>query len=110
MISMPVSHPDIEQFINVKTDLDRVTKANISVRITDDFMQAVIDDKDYKTSFTREATGETIERTFKARYLFNLMAKNNWSVAEPGMLFWDRISNWNLVSKDKSFKYVSVNP
>lgn len=110
MISMPIDHPDIEEFINVKNDLNKVTKANISVRITDEFMDAVKNNRDYKASFTRKPTGEVIEKTINARHLFETIAKNNWNVAEPGMLFWDRIENWNLVSQDPSFKYTSVNP
>ena len=110
MISMACNHPDIEAFINIKNDLTRVTKANTSLRVFDDFMQAVRDDTDYILSFTREVTGETIEKTIKARELFKKMAYNNWDMGEPGMLFWDRIENWNLLSDYKDFQYGGVNP
>ena len=59
MISLSCDHPDLEEFLDIKTDLTKVTKANISVRITDDFMQAVINDTDYELTFTREETKET---------------------------------------------------
>lgn len=110
MLSLSCSHPDIEEFIEVKTDLDRVTKANISIRITDDFMRAVENDEDYTLSFTREATGQKIEKTIKARALFRRFAEVNWDYAEPGVLFWDRIDNYNLLSDTPAFKYSGVNP
>lgn len=110
MISMSCDHPDIEEFIDVKNDLNRVTKANISIRITDDFMNAVINDEDYELSFTRKETGEEIKKVVKAKELFHKIAKNNWSMGEPGMLFWDRIENWNLLSGFDDFKYAGTNP
>lgn len=110
MLSMACNHPDIEEFIDVKSDLTRVTKANTSIRIFDDFMQAVKNNGDYELSFVREATGEKISKTIKVRELFRKMAFNNWDMGEPGMLFWDRVSNWNLMSEDKNFKYGGVNP
>lgn len=110
MISLDCHHPDLEEFIDIKTDLSKVTKANISVRITDDFMQAVIDDKDFKLSFIREETGEEIKKTVRAKEIFHKICKNNWDFAEPGILFWDNINHWNLLSEDDEFKYAGVNP
>lgn len=110
MISLPCNHPDLEEFIGIKTDLNKVTKANISVRITDEFMQAVKDDTDWEMSFTREATGETIIKKVSARELFCKMAATNWDYAEPGMLFWDRIENYNLLNTHSNFRFTSVNP
>lgn len=86
MISLDCHHPDLEEFIDVKANTDAVTKANISVRITDDFMQAVIDDKDWVMSFTRPETNETITKTAKARKIFNKLVENNWNYAEPKIL------------------------
>ena len=86
MISLDCHHPDLEEFIDVKANTDAVTKANISVRITDDFMQAVIDDKDWVMSFTRPETNETIAKTAKARKIFNKLVENNWNYAEPKIL------------------------
>lgn len=110
MISMDVNHPDIEEFIDIKTDLDRVTKANISVRITDDFMRAVENNEEYKCIFNVEATGEEIVKTVNARKVFMKLVKNNWDYAEPGILFWDNIENYHLLSEDEEFKYAGVNP
>lgn len=110
MITLDCHHPDLEEFIDIKTDLNRVTKANISIRITDDFMQAVLDDTDFELSFTREDTGELISKTVNARKIFRRIAENNWNYAEPGVLFWDKITSWNLLSEDESFQLVGTNP
>ena len=110
MISIPCDHPDLEEFIGIKSDLDRVTKANISIRITDKFMAAVKNKKPYKLKFTRVETGEQIFKEVNAYDLFHKICEMNWDYAEPGMLFWDRIENWNLLSADSSFKYGGVNP
>jgi len=110
MLSLKIDHPDIEEFIDIKKDLDRVTKANISIRITKEFMDAVIDDRPFKMTFTREETGDTVEKIVQARELFNKVAENNWDMGEPGMLFWDRIENWNFLSEYDNFKYSGVNP
>lgn len=108
MLSIDCTHPELVDFINIKTDLDKVTKANISVRITDDFMMAVENDEDWVLHFERE--GESIKRRVKAKEVFNLLCKNNWDYAEPGILFWDKIENYNLLSQDKEFSYAGVNP
>ncbi|MEF9939323.1 MAG: adenosylcobalamin-dependent ribonucleoside-diphosphate reductase [Clostridium sp.] len=110
MISIDCSHPDVEEFIGLKTDLDKVTKANISIRLSEDFMEAVKENKEYQLHYMREATGETLEKTVNARELFRKIAEVNWDYAEPGALFWDRISNWNLLSNTKEFSYAGVNP
>ena len=110
MLSLDVGHPDIEEFIRIKTDLDKVTKANISVRISDEFMKAVKYDRDWVLSFTRKETGEAISKTVKAKELFHLMAQVNWDYAEPGMLFWDRIKKWNFLANTESFEFAGTNP
>nr|WP_312983133.1 adenosylcobalamin-dependent ribonucleoside-diphosphate reductase [Clostridioides sp.] len=110
MISMDVNHPEIEEFIDVKTDLEKVTKANISVKITDEFMKAVKERKSFDCKFYVETTGETIVKTVDAYKLFNKLVKNNWDYAEPGILFWDRIENHNFMSEDDTFSFAGVNP
>lgn len=110
MISLDCSHPDVEDFIDIKTDLNKVTKANISVRISEDFMNAVKKNEDFRLHYTREATGETIEKFVNARDLFHHIAETNWDYAEPGALFWDRVKNWNLLSSTEEFSYAGVNP
>ena len=110
MISIDCTHPDLEKFITIKSNLNKVTSANISVRVTDRFMVAVKNDEDWELYYKRNETGEEIKKTVKARDIFDLLCRNNWDYAEPGILYWDRITNWNLVSNDKGFEYAGVNP
>ena len=110
MISIDCSHPDLMEFIDLKTDLEKVTKANISIRIRDDFMKAVKNNEDYELKYVRDVTGEEIKKTVNARELFRKIAETNWDYAEPGALFWDRVESWNLLSNTKEFKYAGVNP
>lgn len=110
MISLDCHHPDLLDFIDIKAKSDSVTKANISVRVTDDFMRAVENDAEWVMSFTREETGETIIKTAKARDIFNKLCLNNWNWAEPGILFWDRIEQYNLLENNPEFEYAGTNP
>lgn len=110
MISIDCSHPDVEAFVDLKTDLNKVTKANISVRINREFMEAVKNDRPYRLHYTREATGETIGKEINARELFRHIAEVNWDYGEPGALFWDRVCEWNLLSGTKEFSFAGVNP
>lgn len=110
MLSMDCGHPDIEEFIDIKKDLNKVTKANISVKVSDAFMEAVVNDKDWVLHFKREETGEGIAKVVKARSLMAKLAYNNWDMGEPGILFWDRICNWSLLSDYSKFSYAGVNP
>ena len=110
MISLDCSHPDVPDFIELKTDLEKVTKANISLRIHKDFMEAVKNDQEYTLHYTRETTGEVIEKKVKARELFRKITDTNWDYAEPGALFWDRITGWSLLSNTDAFTYAGVNP
>ena len=108
MLSLDCTHPELLDFINIKTDLTKVTKANISVRITNDFMEAVKNNEDWLLYFNNG--NERFEEVVSAKEVFNLLCKNNWDMAEPGILFWDTIENWNLLSEDESFEYAGVNP
>jgi ribonucleoside-diphosphate reductase alpha chain len=110
MISLDCNHPDLEEFIELKSDLDKVTKANISIRITNEFLEAVKNNSEYTLKYTRNETGEELTKTINAKELFNKFAKMNWDYAEPAMLFWNRIENWNLLSNTKEFKYAGTNP
>lgn len=110
MLNLDCSHPDIEEFIDIKNDLNKVNFANISVNVTDEFMKAVVEDKDYELYFKVDATGEEIRKTVKAKDLFRKIAKNNWNMAEPGVLFTDRINSWHLMSEDEDFEFAGVNP
>ncbi len=108
MISMSCEHPDLLEFINLKSDLDKCTKANISVRMTDAFLQAVEADADFTLRFAME-NGTEITKVVNARETFKLLAQRNWEMAEPGILYWDRIANYNLL-QNSGFKYAGVNP
>ena len=96
MISMPVNHPDIEEFINVKSDLNKITQANISVRVDDKIMNAVKNNADYTLSFTRPESGEVISKTVNAKEVFHKLCEMNWNYAEPGILYWDNIQRYNF--------------
>lgn len=110
MISLDCNHPDLEEFIEIKSDLNRITKANISIKITDEFMEAVKNDLPYTLSFTRKETGETITKEVKAKDLFRKIAKMNWDMGEPGVLFWDRIKKYNMLGNNDKFEFAGVNP
>lgn len=109
MLSIDCHHPDLIDFINLKSDPNLCTKANISVMVTDDFMQAVIDDKMWDMTYYRPESNETITRSMMARDIFKLLAKRNWESAEPGILYWDTINNYNLIH-NTGFRYAGVNP
>lgn len=84
ILSIDCNHPDLEEFINLKSDLDICTKANISIRVTDYFMRSVENDSDWLLEFRTEH--EPIQKIVKAREIFKLLAKRNWEMAEPGLL------------------------
>ena len=109
MISISCDHPDLEEFIEIKSDLDKVTKANISVRVSDKFMEAVVKGETLILKFVTD-TGEIITKEVEAYPIFRKLAQMNWDYAEPGILFWDRITSWNLLSNNKEFSYAGVNP
>ncbi|MDV3426161.1 MAG: adenosylcobalamin-dependent ribonucleoside-diphosphate reductase [Bacillota bacterium] len=110
MISIICTHPDLLKFIDIKNDLDKVTKANISIRILDEFMKAVDKDKNWTLSFINKEYNDKVEQTYRAREIYHKICENNWNMAEPGMLFWDSICNWNLLSEDEEFEYAGTNP
>lgn len=110
MISLDCHHPDFPEFIDIKAKPDSVTKANISTRITNDFMQSAVEHKEWVMEFSRPETNETITKTAMADKLFDRLCENNWNWAEPGILFWDRIESWNLLSNNPKFKYAGTNP
>ena len=136
MISLDVNHPDVMEFVDCKTDLERVKYANISVRVNDDFMKAVEDNKDYILRWPCNNTnvddlqeewpceapynelcetvvdGKTVGyyKRIKAKELFDKLVQNNWDYAEPGILYWDRIEGYNLLNNVEEFKYAGVNP
>ena len=110
MISISCDHPDLEEFIEIKNDLTKVTKANISIRINKEFMDAVKNDTEYELKHIRKDTGQVISKLVNAKSIFNTICKNNWNMAEPGFLMWDRIKSWNLLSEDSNFEFAGCNP
>lgn len=108
MISIDVEHPDIIEFTKVKSDLKRVTKANISIRVNERFMKAVERNESYEVEW--DVCGEKVKHTIDAPSIWKELCYQNWNYAEPGILFWDNIENNNLLAQDKEFKYAGTNP
>ena len=110
IVTLDCTHPDIIDFINLKTDLNKCNFANISIKVNDEFMNAAINKQPWKLSFTRKETGETIEKEVNADDVLTLLAQRNWEMAEPGLLYWTRVESHNMLSQDPDFQYVSTNP
>ena len=110
MVSIACDHPDIEDFIKLKTDVNKATSANLSIRVTDDFMRAVENDEDWFCAFTRKETKECIHKVFKAKDLFKIFCDANYDYGEPGLLFWDTIEKYNMLNTYPNFKFAGVNP
>ncbi|MDG6942398.1 MAG: adenosylcobalamin-dependent ribonucleoside-diphosphate reductase [Nitrososphaerota archaeon] len=107
MITIGVDHPDVIDFINVKRDLKRVNYANISVKITDDFMRAVETDGDFLLHFKNEKV--EVNRTVRAREVWKSLIKGAWQSAEPGVLFWDAIKR-ESTTEYNGMEVQGVNP
>ena len=110
MVSIKDSHPDIEEFIKLKTDVNKATTANLSIRVSDAFMQAVERDGTWTCKYYRPETGEDIKTPYRARVLFDKFCKANYDYGEPGLLFWDRITQYNMLSTYDEFKFAGINP
>lgn len=112
MLSVSIQHPDSEAFIDAKLEEGKITGANISVRITDEFMKAVVEDREYTLQYPIEVSDPKVKRTIKARELWNKIIHNAWKSAEPGVLFWDTIIKESLPDcyADLGFKTISTNP
>ena len=109
MLSIPISHPDVEEFIDIKTEQGSVTKANISVQVTDEFMRAVINDTNYELRW-EDSEGRKMTKTIRARELFDKNVKNNWDWAEAGFLFWDNINKHHIMSEYEDYEFAGTNP
>ena len=110
MITIDIAHPDVENFVLIKQDLSKVTGANISVRLSDEFMQAVVEDKPYTHRFPIESENPSVTKTIKARELWGTIIKAAHQSAEPGLIFWDRQHKYSTSSVYPGFKNVSTNP
>ena len=98
MLSISIKHPDSEAFIDAKLGQGKVTGANISVKIDDEFMNAEIDNKEYTLKFPINSNNPTISKKIDARKLWNKIAHNAWKSAEPGILFWDTLHRESISS------------
>jgi ribonucleoside-diphosphate reductase alpha chain len=112
MLSVLVKHPDAEQFIDAKLEQGKVTGANISVKIDDEFMKAVDEDKEFIQNYPTYSENPMVQRSINARDLWNKIVYNAWKSAEPGILFWDTIIRESLPDcyADLGYKTVSTNP
>ena len=91
MLSVSIKHPDSEAFIDAKMEEGKVTGANVSVKITDEFMQAAVADRPFVQQFPIDARAPMVSKTVSAKTLWGKIVHNAWKSAEPGVLFWDTI-------------------
>ena len=112
MLSCSITHPESEDFINAKIDTTKVTGANISVKITDTFMEAVITDSKYKQQWPIDSKNPLITKEINAKDLWKKIIHNAWNSAEPGILFWDKIISESPADcySHLGFETTSTNP
>lgn len=112
MLSVSINHPDSESFIDAKMTEGKVTGANVSVKIDDEFMRAVINDEEYVQKYPVFSEHPQYTKTIKARNLWNKIVHNAWKSAEPGILFWDTIIRESVPDcyADLGYRTVSTNP
>jgi len=110
MLTMDVAHPDIEDFVTIKQDLNKVTGANISVRLSDEFMNAVIKDDTFSLRWPIDSPNPKYTKVIKAKKLWQTIIKCAHNTAEPGLIFWDRQHYYSTSSFYPGFKNSSTNP
>ncbi|KAB1067194.1 adenosylcobalamin-dependent ribonucleoside-diphosphate reductase [Tamlana haliotis] len=112
MLSVSINHPDSEDFINAKLEQGKVTGANVSVRIDDEFMKAVKAGKEYTQKYPIFSDNPKVAKSIDANALWKKIVHNAWKSAEPGILFWDTIINESVPDcyADLGYKTVSTNP
>ncbi len=112
MLSLSIKHPDAERFIDAKVDTGKVTGANVSIKIDDEFMRAAIAGKKYRQQFPIGAEHPKYEQEIDAKKLWEKIIHNAWKSAEPGVLFWDTILRESIPDcyADEGFVTVSTNP
>ena len=112
MLSVSIKHPDAESFIDAKMTDGKVTGANVSVKITDDFMDAVINNKPFVQKYPIDSENPDYQKEINAKSLWKKIIHNAWKSAEPGVLFWDTILKESLPDcyADLGFRTVSTNP
>ncbi|MCI5647322.1 MAG: adenosylcobalamin-dependent ribonucleoside-diphosphate reductase [Bacteroidales bacterium] len=112
MLSVSIKHPDAEAFIDAKMTEGRVTGANVSVRIDDEFMRCATEGTPYRQQYPIDAEKPQMEKEIDAAALWKKIVHNAWKSAEPGVLFWDTIIRESLPDcyADLGFKTISTNP
>ncbi|MCC8173430.1 MAG: adenosylcobalamin-dependent ribonucleoside-diphosphate reductase [Odoribacter sp.] len=112
MLSVSINHPDSESFIDAKMTEGKVTGANVSVKIDDEFMRAVVNETEYVQKYPIYSEHPKYEKEINARHLWNKIVHNAWKSAEPGILFWDTIIRESVPDcyADLGYKTVSTNP
>ena len=112
MLSISVKHPDSEAFINAKMQEGKITGANVSVKLDDEFMQCAIDGKEYTQKFPIDSDAPIVTKKADAKKLWEKIVHNAWKSAEPGVLFWDTILRESIPDcyADLGFRTVSTNP
>ncbi|WP_202623061.1 adenosylcobalamin-dependent ribonucleoside-diphosphate reductase [Odoribacter sp. Z80] len=112
MLSVSINHPDSESFIDAKMTEGKVTGANVSVKIDDEFMRAVINEQEYLQKYPVYSDDPKYTKNINAKQLWNKIVHNAWKSAEPGILFWDTIIRESVPDcyADKGYRTVSTNP
>jgi len=112
MLSISIKHPDAENFIDAKLEAGKVTGANVSVKMTDEFMEAVAEGKSFRQQYPIRSENPKFVREIDARKLWNKIVHNAWKSAEPGVLFWDTIKRESVPDcyADLGYETVSTNP
>ena len=112
MLSLSIKHPDAERFIDAKTDLGKVTGANVSIKIDDEFMRCALEGKPYRQQFPINAEEPLYKKDIDAKALWDKIIHNAWKSAEPGVLFWDTVIRESVPDcyADEGFVTVSTNP
>lgn len=110
MVGLNCSHPDIYEFLHIKQNEEKLSSMNISILFTDEFMEAVRDDKEYTLRFHVESTGENIERTIRARDFFREFCETQWDWGDPGALFSDRLNDYHLLAGYDEYQIEITNP
>ena len=112
MLSVSIKHPDSEAFIDAKMTEGKVTGANVSVKIDDEFMLAATEDKEYVQQFPIDTDNPMVRKPISAKKLWDKIVHNAWKSAEPGVLFWDTIIRESIPDcyADLGFRTVSTNP
>ncbi|MFW6371682.1 MAG: ribonucleotide reductase N-terminal alpha domain-containing protein, partial [Bacteroidota bacterium] len=112
MLSVSIRHPDSDKFINAKLEQGKVTGANVSVKIDDEFMRSVIEGRDYQQQYPVEAENPHVKKKINPRDLWEKVVHNAWKSAEPGILFWDTIIRESVPDSyaDLGYRTRSTNP